>query len=177
MPDTGAPWNIPYVAGTDLVRDWPTDSQELAEAIADALDDAGPAGIGTNVVTVNTSSTTSTTSTSFVDTALTAAITPTAATSKVLIIAQIADFRHSNAADASHLQLFRGTTSGTGLDCVTTSYYSTTFNSRSPASLLFLDSPATTSATTYTVGIRTGTATNTAAVASQQNMVLIEVAV
>jgi len=40
MPDTGAPWNIPYVAGTDLVRDWPTDSQDLAEAIADALDNA-----------------------------------------------------------------------------------------------------------------------------------------
>jgi len=41
MPDTGAPWNIPYVAGTDLVRDWPTDSQELAEAVADGLDAAG----------------------------------------------------------------------------------------------------------------------------------------
>jgi len=41
MPDTGAPWNIPYVAGTDLVRDWPTDSQDLAEAVADGLDAAG----------------------------------------------------------------------------------------------------------------------------------------
>ena len=41
MPDTGAPWNIPYVAGTDLVRDWPTDSQTLAEAVADGLDAAG----------------------------------------------------------------------------------------------------------------------------------------
>ena len=41
MPDTGAPWNIPYVAGTDLVADWPTDSQTLAEAIADGLDAAG----------------------------------------------------------------------------------------------------------------------------------------
>jgi len=41
MPDTGAPWNIPYVAGTDLVADWPTDNQAQAEAIADALDVAG----------------------------------------------------------------------------------------------------------------------------------------
>jgi hypothetical protein len=41
MPDTGAPWNIPYVAGTDLVSDWPTDSQTLAEAVADGLDAAG----------------------------------------------------------------------------------------------------------------------------------------
>jgi len=37
MPDTGAPWNIPYVAASDLVKDWPTDNQEQAEAIADAL--------------------------------------------------------------------------------------------------------------------------------------------
>jgi len=41
MPDTGAPWNIPYVASTDLVSDWPTDSQDLADAIADGLDAAG----------------------------------------------------------------------------------------------------------------------------------------
>jgi len=40
MPDTGAPWNIPYVASTDLVSDWPTDSQDLAEAVADGLDAA-----------------------------------------------------------------------------------------------------------------------------------------
>jgi len=41
MPDTGAPWNIPYVASTDLVSDWPADSQDLADAIADGLDAAG----------------------------------------------------------------------------------------------------------------------------------------
>ena len=41
MPDTGAPWNIPYVESTDLVSDWPTDSEALADAIADALDAAG----------------------------------------------------------------------------------------------------------------------------------------
>lgn len=40
MPDTGAPWNIPYVASSDLVRDWPTDNQTQAEAVADALDAA-----------------------------------------------------------------------------------------------------------------------------------------
>jgi hypothetical protein len=41
MPDTGAPWNIPYVEPSDLVRDYPSDSQDLADAIADALDAAG----------------------------------------------------------------------------------------------------------------------------------------
>jgi hypothetical protein len=41
MPDTGAPWNIPYVAPSDLVRDYPSDSEDLADAIADGLDAAG----------------------------------------------------------------------------------------------------------------------------------------
>ena len=41
MPDTGAPWNIPYVESTDLVSDWPTDSLALANAIDAGLDAAG----------------------------------------------------------------------------------------------------------------------------------------
>ena len=41
MPDTGAPWNIPYVASTDLVSDWPADSLALANAIDSGLDAAG----------------------------------------------------------------------------------------------------------------------------------------
>ena len=39
MPDTGAPWFIPYVENTDLVSDWPTDSLALANAIVAALED------------------------------------------------------------------------------------------------------------------------------------------
>jgi hypothetical protein len=41
MPDTGAPWNIPYADPTDLVRDWPDLSEDVAEAVADGLDAAG----------------------------------------------------------------------------------------------------------------------------------------
>lgn len=41
MPDTGAPWNIPYVEAADLVSDWPTDSLALANAIDAGLDAAG----------------------------------------------------------------------------------------------------------------------------------------
>ena len=41
MPDTGAPWNIPYVESTDLVSDWPADSLALANAIDAGLDAAG----------------------------------------------------------------------------------------------------------------------------------------
>jgi hypothetical protein len=41
MPDTGAPWNIPYADSSDLVRDWPDLSEDIAEAVADGLDAAG----------------------------------------------------------------------------------------------------------------------------------------
>jgi hypothetical protein len=41
MPDTGAPWNIPYVAPSDLVRDYPSDSEDLADAVAAGLSAAG----------------------------------------------------------------------------------------------------------------------------------------
>ena len=37
MPDTGAPWNIPYVQSSDLVSDWPADSLALANAIDASL--------------------------------------------------------------------------------------------------------------------------------------------
>ena len=41
MPDTGAPWNIPYVENADLVRDWPADSLLVANAVAAGLTAAG----------------------------------------------------------------------------------------------------------------------------------------
>ena len=37
MPDTGSPWNIPYVEAADLVRDWPADSLLVANAVAAGL--------------------------------------------------------------------------------------------------------------------------------------------
>ena len=41
MPDTGAPHFIPFADPTDLVRDWPALSEDVAEAVADGLDAAG----------------------------------------------------------------------------------------------------------------------------------------
>jgi len=88
MPDTGAPWNIPYVEATDLVSGWPTDSLALANAIAAGLDDAVVAGIGSNVVSTTKTDVWSAASTSFTDvTGLAVTITPTSATSKVLVLA------------------------------------------------------------------------------------------
>jgi hypothetical protein len=93
MPDTGAPWNIPYVDPTDLVRDYPGASEDLAEAIADGLDAAGNPGIGSNVVqTVKTDTFASGTISEggeAVITGLSATITPSGADSRVLVIADV----------------------------------------------------------------------------------------
>ena len=51
MPDTGLPWEIPYLDGTEFVKDYPQASEDLADAIVDALDGIPVlAGIGSNVV-------------------------------------------------------------------------------------------------------------------------------
>jgi hypothetical protein len=41
VPDTGAPWNIPYVEPTDNPRVYPAASEDLADAIALGLSAAG----------------------------------------------------------------------------------------------------------------------------------------
>jgi len=166
MPDTGAPWNIPYVAGTDLVSDWPTDSQTLAEAIADGLDVAG-LGIGSNIVQAVKTDTFTTTSATFVDiTGLSATITPSATSSKVLIIAGIAT--SITAGSPGFLRLtggnssaFVGDTAGSRTLCIQ-AVYDTDDNGFALEGfpLIYLDSPATTSATTYKVqGAVTGSRT------------------
>jgi len=167
MPDTGAPWNIPYVAGTDLVSDWPTDSQTLAEAIADGLDDASVAGIGPNVVQAVKTDTFSTSSTSYTDvTGLTVTITPTSATSKILLIADLTVSANNSSVGVQ----FAGGNSanytgdaagsrGTGAEWSRTDGNFYVARTNLPNNLVYLDSPATTSATTYSVQIRVTSAT------------------
>jgi hypothetical protein len=91
MPDTGAPWNLPYPSPTDLVRDAPQAFEDLAEAVADGLDDAASEGIGPNVVSVIKTDTQATSIASGATTAITgfsATITPSTNTSKILVLVQ-----------------------------------------------------------------------------------------
>ena len=82
--NTGAPWNIPYVEPSDLVRDYPAADEAQALAIAAGLSAAG--GLKQVVTTVK-SDTFSTTSTSFVDvTGLSATITPASLSSRILVL-------------------------------------------------------------------------------------------
>jgi hypothetical protein len=161
MPDTGAPWNIPYVEPADLVRDYPAASEALGTAIAGGLTAVEVAGLGTNVVGVTKLDAFTTTSTSFVDiTGFTATITPTSATSKVLIIASLA----VTTAGDSRVQLRRDST-----DIGISTAGSTRNSSLIPRvqatqegqtqALVFLDSPAAATATVYKVQVITdGTA-------------------
>jgi len=187
MPDTGAPWNIPYVAGTDLVSDWPTDSQTLAEAIADGLDNAGNAGIGTNVVQAAKTDSFSTTSASFVDvTGLSVTITPSSATAKVLVIAQVnVNMVISTTTGATAVTISGGNISSfEGPDGIMS--YSGHYDTRHDTEYtvdnvtpVYLDSPATTSPVTYQVQIKKDFGTGTSYVNSfdtSSSIVAIEVA-
>jgi len=111
-------------------------------------------------------STFTTSSATFVDvTGLSVAITPTSASNKVLVIAQIA-FGLGEADPFGHFKLSGGNTSayvgdlsGNRVRAVFGGFFSPDGeNCLLSGSIVFLDSPATTSATTYVVQARAGTA-------------------
>jgi hypothetical protein len=87
VPDTGPPWNIPYAEPTDLVRDWPALSEDVAEAVADGLDEAAVIKQVVQTIKTDAFSTTSTSLTNI--TGLAATITPTSNTSLVLALLTI----------------------------------------------------------------------------------------
>jgi len=113
---------------------------------------ATPAGGGGKVLQVVNSSYSTTTSSAvntFGDTGLTATITPTLATSKVLIFASQTGLAVNDGTAYGSLQLLRTATS---LVVFETQYgYSNTSaqNNVGSSNVTYLDSPATTSATTY----------------------------
>jgi len=112
MPDTGAPWNIPYVAPTDNPRVFPAADEAQALAIAAGLTAAVPAGIGSNAITTLKNDTFTTTSTSFTDvTGLAVTITPTTNTSKVFIVVTVSGQLNNGTANAGFLTLLRDSTS------------------------------------------------------------------
>lgn len=136
----------------------------------------GPLGRILQVVTGYTASSTSTTSTNFVNTSLSASITPKSTSSQIAIFVQVKEFVHLNSAGNSELSLFRGTVSGTQLNSQALQYQSTSSTSTVPASLIIVDSPSTISSTTYTLGLKTSNASNTASISGAQNIILMEVA-
>jgi len=100
----------------------------------------------------------SSTSTSFADTGITASITPSAATSKVLVIVSQLGYGKSGGGDTKvQTKLFRGAT-----EIAVISGSAAYNNTNAPLQLgtlgiAYLDSPSTTSATTYKTQYRTTT--------------------
>jgi len=169
MPDTGAPWNIPYVDPTDLVRDYPQASEDLADAIADGLDAAGSAGIGPNVVQTVKLDTFTTTSTSYTTvTGLSVTITPTSNTSKVLLIAQVNFSNEPSVDNTGYFLRLAGSDADTYVGDAASNRTRAAAYSRhtgadypqrlgiATATLVFLSSPATGSPVTYSVEARVG---------------------
>jgi hypothetical protein len=132
------------------------------------------------VVSANTTTQTSNSTTTLADTTLTATITPTSATSKVLVlVSQNGLHRSSNSSNnALFISLLRGSTvisqiMDTGL-YTDTALLLTGFS----ASANYLDSPATTSATTYKTQFRqriTGAEVRVQSQSDMSSIVLLEI--
>jgi hypothetical protein len=107
------------------------------------------AGVVLQVVNATYGTAVSTTSATLVDTGLTASITPKFATSKILVIANMTSIYSTAASTYAYFALIRNSTSIINFDTIT-GYNSAGFGSGSTG-VCYLDSPATTSATTYKV--------------------------
>ena len=108
----------------------------------------GGGGKVLQVIQATFGTTTSSSSTSYVDTGLTANITPSNASNKVLVMYNLMAYKSSgNIANGPNLRLLRGATDiNTQINIFRTD---TTVNFQSLQSFAYLDNPATTSATTY----------------------------
>jgi hypothetical protein len=122
------------------------------------------------VVNGSTTTYTSTSTSTYVTTTLNASITPLFSTSKILIFCSINGI-YINASSNSSVatRLVRGSTAITGIDDVAA--FSSTTNGRSGSvSISYLDSPATTSATTYTVQFAADPTGNTVVVQTYNSL-------
>lgn len=138
-----------------------------------------PTGSVLQVVQGTTSSPqVSTTSTSYVASNLTATITPKFSTSKILAIAST-QMTNTTGSQASYCTIYRNATNlGGGNNSALQQYYSTTAYIYLPVIMQILDSPATTSATTYTVYFKSGSAGTTylTDITNTNSIVLMEIA-
>ena len=117
-----------------------------------------PTGSVLQVVSFSNGTQLASSSTSWVATALTASITPTASTSKILIMALGGTLDNNPGTNCQcYLSIFRNSATNLGQTNtgIVQAYTSGSTRLQVPCGLGYLDSPATTSATTYTVYLRT----------------------
>jgi len=131
------------------------------------------AGRVLQVVFATTSTDTTITSTSFTDTTLSASITPSSSTSKILVLVTQSYLLYREAASVSAgMQIVRGSTS------IIASQFTPALNAalngtsafvRGTWAMNYLDSPATTSSTTYKTQASISTSANSGQIRLQQN--------
>ena len=125
---------------------------------------AAPSGGGKvlQVVQATTSTSTSTNGSSYIDTTLTATITPSAATSKVLIMTyQSFNLSRASVSDAGAFTNLVRTSTDILSQPASTLSFGDDNDHKWGLSVNYLDSPSTTSATTYKTQMKTGSASHT----------------
>tara|TARA_S200002703_G_scaffold157890_1_gene166880 strand:- start:131 stop:622 length:492 start_codon:yes stop_codon:yes gene_type:complete len=159
----------------------------ITKLVSDSLG-AGVGGKVLQVVTAETSTAVSQTADAFISSGLTASITPSSTSNKILVLTSTqATFQGDGSSSSGRVAfaaLFRGTVSDTNLQQQTIGLSdrtaSTSSGTKSSMNICFnyLDSPATTSAQTYTVGISGNGATDVIAQlssGSKSTITLLEV--
>ena len=158
----------------------------IASIVADSAEATGlkwatPAGGGKvlQVVSATTTTQKDTASATYADSNLTATITPTLSTSKILVLANQSGLRRSvgSASNALSIRLVRGATALMTRD-LTLWTNTTLLQTIGSDSFMYLDSPATTSATTYKTQIASYYGTSDVGVQYNDNMssiILLEI--
>ena len=118
-------------------------------AIWQKYDGAASAGKVVQLINATTSTQVTSATSTFADTNLTATITPTSASNKVLVIVNQNGVAHYATTTRMAIRLVRGATTILNLDSNASNNDSSIGNSVGSVSCVYLDSPATTSATTY----------------------------
>jgi hypothetical protein len=150
-----------------------TADSTAATGIKWATPSAGGGGKVLQVVNAIYSTETSVTSTSFTDSGLTLAITPTSATSKIYVmISQPVIFTRNTEQSGAGFQIVRNSTNIYTSDPEALYVYVGTGANAAQgaqiASILYLDSPATTSSTTYKIQWKVANASNSGTVVLQR---------
>lgn len=119
-----------------------------------------PAGSVVQVVSATTTTSTNTTSTSYVATNLAASITPKSSSNKVLVLFNITCGK--NGSSGVYLAIYRGASSIAEVAANIGDDGTANNTNNPPMGACYLDSPSTTSSTTYTIYIKSGSGTSTA---------------
>ena len=145
MPDTGAPWNIPYAEPADLVRDWPALSESVGTAVAGGLTKA----LITPSRVITTTDFTTTSGTMVDLTGVTVTVTPRDATNRFLLLFS-ANTENSNGGNENFFRFQRDAT----LLFEEVEVHLSSSADALPVSMMFDEEATNTTARTYKVVVR-----------------------